>query len=128
LTALLLQSGVPIIDALNIVANSTSNILFKEVIEEAAVNVSKGVPLAVPLSKAKIFPPVFTRIVVVGEETGKLDQVLQDMANFYDEEVTNIADNLTKLLEPFILLVVGGLVGFLAIAVYWPIYSLGDKI
>ncbi|MBN1331612.1 type II secretion system F family protein [Candidatus Dojkabacteria bacterium] len=128
LTSMLLKSGVPIVDTLNIVANSTSNILFKEVVEESAVNVSKGIPLAVSLSKNKIFPPVFSRIVVVGEETGKLDQVLSDMAGFYDEEVTNMADNLTKLLEPFILLVVGGLVAFLAIAVYWPVYSIGDKI
>ncbi|MBD3280755.1 hypothetical protein GF389_04500 [Candidatus Dojkabacteria bacterium] len=128
LTALLLQSGVPIIDALNIVASSTSNVLFKEVIEGAAESVSKGVPLAVPLSKAKIFPSIFARIVVVGEETGKLDKVLQDMAAFYDEEVSNTADNLTKLLEPIILLSVGGLIAFLALAVYWPIYSIGDKI
>lgn len=128
LTSLLMQSGVPIVSTLQIVANSTSNIIFKEVIIQAADSVSKGVPLAVPLNKSKVFPEIFSRIVVVGEETGKLDQVLADMAGFYDEEVTNTADNLTKLLEPFILLTVGLLVAFLALAVYWPIYSIGDKI
>lgn len=126
LLSLLLSSGVPIIDALNIVARSTSNVLYAEVVYLSSERVSKGVPLAVPLTRSGIFPPVFTRVVTVGEETGKLDQVLLDMANFYDNEVSETADNLTKLLEPFILLIVAGLVAFLAIAIYWPIYNIGQ--
>lgn len=126
LLSLLLSSGVPIIDALNIVARSTSNVIYAEVVYLSAERVSKGVPLAVPLTKSNIFPHVFTRVVTVGEETGKLDQVLLDMANFYDNEVSETADNLTKLLEPFILLLVAGLVAFLAVAIYWPIYNIGQ--
>ncbi len=126
LLALLLSSGVPIIDALNIVAKSTSNMIYSDSIRIAAKKVSKGVPLAVPLAQENVFPKVFTRVVAVGEETGKLDQILVDMSKFYDNEVNEIADSLTKLLEPIILLVVAGLVGFLAVAVYWPIYSLGQ--
>ena len=128
LLSLLLASGVPIIDALNIVADSTSNVIYQEVIRDAALTVTKGIPLAVPLTKSNIYPKILTRVVAIGEETGKLDQVLADMANFFEGEVNEMADNLTKLLEPIILLVVAGLVAFLAISVYWPIYSLGKYV
>lgn len=128
LLSLLLSSGVPIIDALNIVADSTSNVIYQEAVRDAASQVTKGVPLATPLTKSEIYPKILTRVVAIGEETGKLDQVLADMANFYENEVNEIADNLTKLLEPLILLVVAGLVAFLAVAVYWPIYSLGEYV
>ncbi len=128
LLSLLLVSGVPIVDALNIVADSTSNIIYANAIRDSAKRVTKGVPLAVPLSKNGIFPVLFTKVVVVGEETGRLDQVLSEMAKFYELEATQIADSLTKLLEPFILLITAGLVAFLAIAVYWPIYSIGQYI
>jgi len=125
---MLLSSGVPIIDALNIVADSTSNVIYAEAVKVAALKVTKGVPLALPLEQAKIYPKILTRVVAVGEETGKLDQVLADMAEFFETEVNEMADNLTKMLEPIILLVVAGLVGFLAVAVYWPIYSLGEYV
>ncbi len=128
LLSLLLSSGVPIVDALKIVAKSTSNVIYKEAIIDAANKVTKGVPLAVPLTKSKVFPTLFTKVVVVGEETGRLDQVLLQMANFYEDEALKIADSLTKLLEPFILLITAGLVAFLAIAVYWPIYSIGQYV
>ncbi len=126
LLSLLLSSGVPIVDALNIVAKSTSNVIYADVVSDASIRVTKGVPLAQPLVRSEVFPKIFTKVVTIGEETGKLDQVLLDMANFYDNEVSEMADNLTKLLEPIILLVVAGLVGFLAIAVYWPIYNIGQ--
>ena len=128
LLSMLLSSGVPIIDALNIVADSTSNVIYAEAVKVAALKVTKGVPLALPLEQAKIYPKILTRVVAVGEETGKLDQVLADMAEFFETEVNEMADNLTKMLEPIILLVVAGLVGFLAVAVYWPIYSLGEYV
>jgi len=128
LLSMLLASGVPIIDALNIVADSTSNVIYQDAVRVAATKVLKGVPLAVPLTQANIYPKILTRVIAIGEETGKLDQVLADMALFFESEVNETAENLTKLLEPIILLVVSLLVGFLAIAVYWPIYSIGQYI
>lgn len=128
LLSLLLSSGVPIVDALNIVANSTSNMIYADVVRESAAKVTKGVPLAQPMTRSDVFPKVFTRVITIGEETGKLDQVLLDMADFYDNEVSEMAGNLTKLLEPVILLIVAGLVAFLAIAVYWPIYNIGQYV
>jgi type IV pilus assembly protein PilC len=128
LLSMLLSSGVPIIDALNIVADSTSNVIYQDAVRLAATKVLKGIPLAVPLTQANIYPKILTRVIAIGEETGKLDQVLADMALFFESEVNETAENLTKLLEPIILLVVSLLVGFLAIAVYWPIYSIGQYI
>src|SRR5688572_9015985 len=120
LLGMLLKSGIPILDALNIVAAALSNIHYRNVLIKAGEELSKGAPLAVPLSKSPYYPPLIVRMVAIGEETGKLDVVLEDMAKFYNDEVNEISENLNKLLEPFILIIVGGLVAFLAIGIYLP--------
>lgn len=128
LLSMLLKSGVPIIDSINIVGSALNNILFVNALKRATEDISKGIPLAIPLSKSQVFPPLIVRMVAIGEETGKLDKVLQDMAVFYEEEVNEISDNLNKLMEPMILVIVGGIVAFLAIAIYLPIYSIGQSL
>jgi type IV pilus assembly protein PilC len=128
LLSMLLVSGVSILDALKIVSKSMSNEIFKKEIEDSIEEVSKGVPMAVPLAKSGIFPLIFIRMISTGEQTGNLDKVLADMGKFYEDEVNEISSNLTKLMEPLILLIVGGLVGFLAVAVYLPIYQIGNVI
>lgn len=128
LLSMLLKSGVSIIDALQIVANALDNPVYKKAVSETIEDVSKGVPLAVPLAKSNVFPLLYTRMVSTGEQTGNLDQVLADMGAFYEAEVNDLTNNLTKLMEPIILLVVGGMVGFLAVAVYLPIYQIGNVI
>ncbi|MBP9758114.1 type II secretion system F family protein [Candidatus Dojkabacteria bacterium] len=128
LFSMLLRSGVPIIDSINIVASALNNVLFINSLRKAVDDISKGIPLAIPLSRSQVFPPLIVRMVAIGEETGKLDKVLEDMAVFYEEEVNEISENLNKLMEPMILVVVGGLVAFLAIAIYLPIYSIGNSL
>lgn len=128
LLAMLLKSGVPIIDSINIVASALNNILFINALRKAVEDISKGIPLAIPLSRSNVFPPLIVRMVAIGEETGKLDKVLEDMAVFYEEEVNEISENLNKLMEPMILVIVGGIVAFLAIAIYLPIYSIGNSL
>jgi type IV pilus assembly protein PilC len=128
LLSMLLQSGLPIISALQIVSNALSNVHFKKAIVAAAREVEKGVPLAVPISKSEEFPMIVSRIIATGENTGNLDKVLADIAGFYQAEVDEMTNNLTKLMEPIILVVVGGLIAFLAIVVYAPIYQLADVI
>lgn len=128
LLSMLLKSGVPIIDSLNIVGSALTNIHFKEVLDMAAEDLAKGTPLAMPLARSGVYPPLIVRMVEIGEETGKLDVVLEDMAKYYDTEVDEISDNLNKLMEPLILVVVGGVVAFLAIGIYLPIYSIGNNI
>ncbi len=128
LLSMLLTSGISIIDALNIVGGALSNVHFEEALKKAALEVEKGVPLAVPLSKEEDFPPIVSRVVATGESTGNLDKVLNDLAKYYQTEVDNMTSNLTKMMEPLILLIVGGVVGFLALVVYMPIYGLADVI
>ena len=128
LLAMLMKSGISIIDALNIVGKALPNVHFKKALHEAAKEVEKGVPLAVPISKNEDFPLIVSRIIATGESTGNLDKVLEDISKFYQTEVDNMTSNLTKMLEPVILLVVGGIVALLALVVYMPIYGLANII
>ncbi len=128
LVAMLLKSGVPIVDTLKIVSTALGNVHFRKVLEDAAADVTKGIPFAVPVSKSKFVPIIVSQMIATGEETGKLDQVLKSLSEFYESEVNEITNNLTKLMEPLLLLFVGALVGFLAVAIYLPIYQLGQVI
>lgn len=128
LVAMLLHNGVSIIEALKVIANSMSNELFKSAVLEAREEVIKGNSLSLPLAKSKVFPLVLVKMLATGEETGKLDKVTADMGEYYETELNELTANLTKLLEPFILLGVGGVVGFMAVAVYLPLYQLGEYI
>lgn len=127
-TFLLLSNGVPIVETLNIVANSMSNMTYKDVITYTGEEVTKGNNIAIPISRGNVFPIVMQKMIATGEQTGQLDKVLGDMSGYYENEVDEATENLTKLLEPIMLLVVGGLVGFIAVAIYLPLYSLGQSI
>lgn len=128
LLALLLRSGVPIVDALNTVANAMGNSLFEDAVKRSALEVQKGSSLTIPLAESNIFPIILLKMISTGEETGKLDQIAYDMAIYYEEEVNELTSNLTRLMEPFILLIVGGMVAFIAVAIYLPLYSLGQLV
>jgi type IV pilus assembly protein PilC len=126
LLSMLMKSGVPIVEELRIVAKSLSNIWFQELVMQASAEVTKGKSITIPLSKSKIFPVIMLKMLATGEETGKLDQITADMAEYYEKEVDDLTSNLTKLMEPFILLIVGGMVAFMAVAIYLPLYDLGQ--
>lgn len=127
LLSLLLKSGVPIVTVLETIANASGNRVFEAVIRDAAVQVAKGNPLSTQLAKAEgVFPMVLLKMLATGEETGKLDQVSGDMAKFYEEEVNEITSTLSKVMEPLILILVGGGVAVMALAIYLPIYQLGE--
>jgi len=128
LLGMLMKSGIPIIDALNATGKSLSNYHFKKALFDAAVEVSKGVPLAVPLSKSRVIPLIVIKLITTGEQTGKLDQILTELTSFYNDQVEEMTSNLTKMLEPIVLIIVGVVVGFLALAIYVPIYNLGNVI
>lgn len=125
---MLLRSGIPILSALTIVEDALSNVHFKNGVKEARLAVEKGSSLAVPIAKNEVFPILLSRMIGVGEETGKLDEVLGKVADYYERDVDQMADNLTKMMEPIILVFMGGMIGFIAIAVYLPMFSLGDVI
>lgn len=128
LLSMLMQSGVPIVQALKVVANSLENSTMSEAVARASEDVTKGVNLSSALSTDSPFPDILLKILETGEETGNLDNVLDDMGKYYSGEVEDLTNNLTKLMEPLILLIVGGLVGFIAVAVYLPIYSIGSAV
>lgn len=129
LLSMLMVSGIPIIEALDIVGRATGNVVFRDIVLGAKDDLAKGSSLALALAKyntKQAFPLIIIRMIATGEEAGSVDKVLKDLATFYESEVDQIAGNLTKLIEPFILVIVGVLVGFMAIAIYLPIYQVGQ--
>jgi type IV pilus assembly protein PilC len=120
----LVSSGVPILDGLEITAKTSGN----KVVEYAIMDVRKGVvggkTLAEPITKAKVFPPMVTHMIAVGESTGALDAMLSKIADFYDDEVDAAVSNLTAMMEPLLMVFLGGAVGFIVISMYLPIFRL----
>ncbi|MSU76350.1 type II secretion system F family protein [Patescibacteria group bacterium] len=126
--ATLVGGGVPILEALDIVADSVGNKVYANALHEAAKQVEAGVPLSTPLKANPAFPPLVPQMVAVGEQTGKMDQVLTKLADFYDEEVDTVVKNLSTLMEPLIMVILGIGVGGLLVAILMPIYTLGNVI
>lgn len=120
----LVSSGVPILDGLDITAKTSGNKVVEYAIVDVKKGVSEGKTLAEPLSKAKVFPPMVTHMIAVGESTGALDAMLSKIADFYDDEVDNAVANLTAMMEPMLMVFLGTSVGFIVIAMYLPIFKL----
>jgi type IV pilus assembly protein PilC len=124
----LLSSGVPILDALEIVAKTAGNVIVEEAIMYARARISEGKNMAQPLMETNVFPPMVVQMVGVGEQTGALDVMLNKIADFYEEEVDIAVAALTSLIEPALMVGIGGTVGVVLIAMYLPIFSLAGKI
>ncbi len=124
----LLSSGVPILDALEIVAKTAGNVIVEEAIMYARARISEGKNMAQPLMETNVFPSMVVQMVGVGEQTGALDTMLNKIADFYEEEVDIAVAALTSLIEPALMVGIGGTVGVVLIAMYLPIFSLASKI
>jgi len=123
----LLKSGVAIVNALDIIANSLDNIYFKQALKFAGEHVQKGSPLHEAIDKyPNLFPPIVTQMIKVGEETGSSEQIMAQLADFYEKEVDEITKNLSSIIEPALIMVIGGAVGFFAISVIQPMYTVMD--
>ncbi|HET9343698.1 MAG TPA: type II secretion system F family protein [Candidatus Eremiobacteraceae bacterium] len=120
----LLQSGVPIMQALEIVGKASGNEVVAETVNKVRDSVREGESIAVPLQLSGMFPPLVTQMVSVGEETGNLDGMLSKIADFYDTEVDYMLASLTSLLEPMMILGMGFVVGFIVISVFLPLYQI----
>lgn len=126
---LLLKSGVKIVEAADITGNTFDNSVYKYALKTASGEIQKGEQFATYLAKRKkIFPSLVTGMVKVGESTGNLEENLEYLSEYYDEEVDNKLHNLTSLLEPLLLLLMGSMVGFVAISIITPIYSISQGI
>lgn len=126
--AILLSSGVPILDGLAITAKTAGNKVVEKAIVDSRVSISQGRTVADPLRESKIFPPMVCQMVAVGENTGGLDTMLKKVADLYEEEVDDAVANLTALMEPMIMVVLGVILGGLVISMYLPIFQLGSLV
>ena len=124
----LIQSGVPMLGALDIVAGTAGNVVIEEAVLKAKDAVSRGETLGEPLAATKVFPPMVTRMIAIGEKTGALEKLLAKISEFYDAEVKAAVKALTSLIEPLMIGVMGLLVGGIVLAIFMPIIELQKKL
>lgn len=120
----LTKAGVPILEALEIVGDSAGNETVKAAFAQAQSDVSRGTGIASPLSQHSVIPPMMAQMIAVGEETGALDEMLDKIADFYEHEVEATVDQLTSLIEPLLIAVMGGTVGGMVVALYMPMFNI----
>lgn len=123
---MLVQAGTPIIEAITVTGAVMDNALYNEVLLGAAEQVKRGVPLSVPLQKSPIIPSIVGQMVAVGEQTGQLDQILLNLAQYYEEEADNKIKQFGSLIEPIVIVVIGIGVGFLVYSILVPIYNIAQ--
>jgi len=122
------SSGVPILQAIQITGETSGNIVVEEAMQDVYESVKRGGSIAAPIAAHPIFPPMVANMVSVGEETGQLENMLTKIADFYEAEVDAKVKALTSLIEPILIVFVGGVVGFIVISMYLPIFSIYEKI
>jgi type IV pilus assembly protein PilC len=126
--AMLLRSGVPILQALEIVSETVNNKVIAKAIVDVQLSVRDGESIAKPLTKHVVFPPMVVHMIAVGEETGQVDTMLDKISQFYDQEVEAAVNALTSLIEPILIAIIGGCVGAAVVALYLPMFQIIDQI
>ena len=124
----LIESGVPILDALDIIKNATGNVVLTGAIIKTYNSIKEGDTIAEPLKDSGVFDELVINMIQVGEETGELDKMLIKIADNYDEEVDALVEGMMSMLEPFLIVGMGGAVGFIVIALFLPLVSIMDKL
>ncbi len=124
----MLSSGVTILDGLEITARTAGNRVIHDAVMESRTAIAGGKSIAEPLKETEVFPPMVTQMINVGEETGDLDGMLNKIADFYDSEVDVAVENLLKVLEPALIVILGSVVGGMIVAMYLPIFELVNAI
>lgn len=124
----LTSAGVTVLDALEVTGGAIGNKVIEAELAAAAEAVKNGKPLSEPLGKSKIFPPIVSQMLAVGEETGQIDKILVKIADFYEEDVDTVIDSLSSIIEPVMIIVLGAIVGLIAVSVMGPIASLSTHV
>ncbi|GEN78848.1 type II secretion system F family protein [Actinotalea fermentans] len=124
----MIRAGVPILQALEIVGATSGNVVIERAAKAVQDSVRTGQSLSGPLAQHPVFPPMVVQMIAVGEDTGALDAMLEKIAEFYDQEVEATTESLTSLIEPLMIAVLGGIIGFMVIALYMPIFGVFDLI
>jgi len=124
----LVKGGLPLLEAINIAVKTAGNKVMEDALSLIRDKIRKGETVANAFSQAKIFEPMVVQMISVGEETGALDEMLENVSRFYEAEVDDTVKNLTSIMEPVMIVVLGGIIGFIVIAMYLPIFKLGEVI
>jgi len=124
----LVSSGVPILEGLDVVARTAGNAVVEQAIMKTRESISEGRTIAEPLKETKVFPPMVVQMIAVGEATGALDQMLSKIADFYDTEVDDAVSALTSLIEPLLMVFLGGAIGGLVVAMYLPVFQMAGAV
>jgi type IV pilus assembly protein PilC len=122
--ATLVGAGVPILQSIEITGKTSGNYVIEESMADVRESVRSGESIAKPLSRVKVFPPMVTHMISIGEETGALDAMLNKIADFYEDEVEAAVKSLTSIIEPIMMMFVGGLVGVIVISMYLPMFNM----
>jgi type IV pilus assembly protein PilC len=126
--ATLIASGVPMMRSLEIVGETSGNVVIAKAVENARNSIREGQKLSAPLIQSGLFPSMVTQMIDIGEETGRLSEMLIKVSDLYDQEVDNAVKGLTSLIEPCLIVFMGGIVGFIAVSVMAPIFKLVSSI
>lgn len=124
----LIKSGVPILEALSVSSNAIGNLVISSAVLGAKTRIKEGQSISGPLEASGVFPPMVTQMIMVGEESGELEEMLINVAKFYDQEVDRTVDNLTAIIEPLLMVFIGLTVGTMIIAMYLPIFNMVNLI
>ncbi len=124
----MLHSGVPILEALQVVAKTSGNKVIENAVYRVATSIAEGRPIAEPLEESGVFPNMVVQMINVGESVGALDTMLEKIADFYDEEVDQAVENLTAMIEPFMMVFLGGMIGGIVVAMYLPIFKIASVV
>jgi len=124
----LIKSGVPILQALDIVSGATGSVVAGKIVKDAGVAVENGEPLSSALLTQKVFPLLLVRMLQAGEKTGKIDEMMDNIADFYDDEVETMLEGLTSLLEPLLMVFLGVIIGGIVLCMFLPIFKMGEVV
>lgn len=124
----LLSSGISMLESIDIAADTAGNYVIQNALKACKESISVGRPFHLPLSRQKEIPQMVSQMVAIGEQTGALDSMLGKIADFYEDEVENAIRAMTSLIEPLLMIVLGGIIGFILVAMYLPVFSLGDTV
>jgi type IV pilus assembly protein PilC len=122
------KAGVPIMMSLEILHDTTNNAVIGDAIRNSRNDISEGVPLSTALALKRVFPEMMVSMLAIGEETGEMDTMLSKVADFYEDEVSTAVKTLTSLIEPVMIVLVGGIVGSILLAMYMPMFSVFEHI
>ena len=127
-TATLFTAGVPLVEALESVAGASGNIIYEEATHKIRKQVAQGTSLTAAMHASQLFPNMFMQMASIGEEAGSLDDMLNKASAYYEEEVDTAVANISSLMEPIIMVVLGGIVGVILVALYLPLFNLGNVV